>query len=81
MRLWWIASMYCVVVHCPPVGQAENPATPEAPIPGVTNERVRWMNTNYIDLVVDGEIVDLRRIRIPAGVTVIDQRSKDGKDR
>jgi hypothetical protein len=37
-----------VVVHCPPLGQADNPATPEAPIPGVSNVRLRWMNTNFI---------------------------------
>jgi hypothetical protein len=65
-----------VVVHCPPEGQAEKPGTPEGPIPGVVDERVRWMNTNYLDLVVDGEIVDLRRIRIPAGIRTIDERSR-----
>src|SRR3954466_6170682 len=30
-----------VVVRCPPEGQHKNPATPEAPIPGVTNPRER----------------------------------------
>src|SRR5438552_16349086 len=34
-----------VVVHSPPLGQADNPATPEAPIPGVANVKERWMYT------------------------------------
>jgi hypothetical protein len=70
-----------VVVHCPPLGQAENPATPEAPIPGVTNVRERWMNTTYIELVADGEIVDLNRIPLPADTPIIDERFKDGKNK
>jgi hypothetical protein len=69
-----------VVVHCPPVGQARNPATPEAPIPGVKEMRTRWMNTNYIDLVVDGEVVDLNRIPLPADSPIIDERFKDGSN-
>src|SRR5947209_5575294 len=55
-----------VVVHCPPVGQNNNPATPEAPIPGVINLRERWMYTTYLELVVDGASVDLNRIPLPA---------------
>lgn len=70
-----------VVVHCPPLGQANNPATPEAPIPGVNNVRVRWMNTNFIELVVDGEIVDLNRIPLPADTPIIDERFKEGKNK
>lgn len=63
-----------VVVHCPPEGQHKNPATPEKPIPHVENPRVQWMNTNYIELVVDGQIVDLNRIPLPADAPVIDER-------
>jgi hypothetical protein len=70
-----------VVVHCPPVGQADNPRTPEAPIPGVKDVRMRWINTTYIDLVVDGEIVDLNRIPLPADTPIIDERFKDGKNK
>jgi hypothetical protein len=70
-----------VVIHCPPLGQNENPATPEAPIPGVVNLRARWMNTNVIELVVDGEIVDLNRIPLPADTPIVDERFKDGKDK
>ena len=66
-----------VLIHSPPAGQNDNPATPEAPIPGVTNVRVRWMNTTYIELVVDGNIVDLNRIPLPADTPIIDERFKD----
>ncbi len=54
-----------VVVHTPPPGQAGNPAAPEAPI--------------SIELVVDGDIVDLNRIPIPADTLIIDERFKEGK--
>jgi hypothetical protein len=70
-----------VVVHCPPIGQADNPATPEALIPGLTNARTTWMNTTYIELVVDGDIVDLNRIPLPAATPIIDERFKDGKNK
>jgi hypothetical protein len=56
-----------VVVHCPPTGQADNPAAPEDPI--------------YIELVVDGEIVDLNRIPLPADTPIIDERFKDVKNK
>jgi hypothetical protein len=64
-----------VVVHSPPLGQANNPATPEAPI-NSTNVRERWLYTTYIELVVDGEIVDLNRIPLPADTPIIDERFK-----
>jgi hypothetical protein len=67
-----------VIVHCPPEGQRENPATPEAPIPHADNPRVRWMNTNYIELVVDGDIVDLNRIQLPADTPIYDERFENG---
>lgn len=63
-----------VVVHCPPVGQNDNPNTPEAPIPNADNPRSRWMYTNYIELVVDGSIVDLNRIQLPEGTPIHDER-------
>jgi len=70
-----------VVVHSPPEGQARNPATPEAPIAGVTNARERWMNTTYIELVVDGQIVDLNRIPLPPDTSIIDERFKKPSSR
>jgi len=64
-----------VVIHCPPEGQWDNPKTPEAPIKGYTEEsRSRWGNTNYIELVVDGKIVDLNRILLPSGTPIVDER-------
>lgn len=35
----------------------------------------------YIELVVDGEVVDLNRIPLPADTPIIDQRFKDGKNK
>jgi hypothetical protein len=66
-----------VIVRSPPEGQNKNPATPEAPIAGVENARVRWMNTTYIELVVDGNIVDMNRIPLPVDTPIIDERFKD----
>jgi hypothetical protein len=45
-----------VVIHCPPLGQSDDPAT--------------------IELVVDGDIVDLNRIPLPADTPIIDERFK-----
>jgi hypothetical protein len=66
-----------VVVHCPALGQAANPATPEGLIAGVTNVRGRWMYTSYIELIVDGNVVDLNRLPLPADTPIIDERFKD----
>jgi hypothetical protein len=63
-----------VVVHCPPAGQADNPNTPGAPRPD-------RLNSTYIELIVDGEIVDLNRIPLPADTPIIDERFKDGKNK
>ena len=56
-----------VGVHGPPAGQENNPAAPKGPI--------------SIDLVVDGDIVDLNRIPLPADTPIIDERFKDGKNK
>lgn len=66
-----------VVVHSPPEGQNQNPNTPEAPIPGDRSPRSKWMYTTYIELVVDGQIVDLNRIELPADTPIVDERFKD----
>jgi hypothetical protein len=66
-----------VVVRCPPERRANDPAPPETPIPGVEDPRMRWMNTTYIELVVDGQIVDLNRIPLPADTPIIDERFKE----
>ena len=65
-----------VRIHAPPPGQSDNPNTPEAPI-GSSNVRECWMYTTFIELVVDGEIVDLNRISLPADTPIIDERFKD----
>ena len=64
-----------VIVHCPPPGQSDNPATPEAPI-NSPSVRERWMYTTYIEVVVDGEIVDLNRLQLPAYTPIVDERFK-----
>ena len=66
-----------VVVHSPPIGQSENPATPEAPI-NSPDVRERWLYTTYIEVVVDGKVIDANRLRLPAGTPVIDERNKPG---
>ena len=70
-----------VVVHAPPLGQSRNPATPEAPIANVENPRMRWMNTTYIEVVVDDDIIDAKRMPLPKGVTVIDERDPSKEKR
>ena len=55
---------------------------PEAPLPGPqwedpTHVRGRWMYTTFIELVVDGDIVDLNRIPLPADTPIVDERFKD----
>ena len=63
-----------VLIHSPPLGSTNA----EAPIPAQDNVRVRWMNTTFIELVVDGNIVDLNRIPLPADTPVIDERFNKG---
>ena len=64
-----------VLIHSPPLGTTN----PEEPIPAQDNVRVRWMNTTFIELVVDGNIVDLNRIPLPGDTPIIDERfNRDG---
>jgi hypothetical protein len=69
-----------VLIHSPPAG-ADKRANPEEPIAGATDARGRWINTTYIELVVDGDIVDLNRIPLPADTPIIEERFKDGKNK
>jgi hypothetical protein len=62
-----------VVVHAPPEGQAKNPRTPEGPIES-SNARERYMYMTYIELVVDGDVVDLNRIELPKDTPIVDAR-------
>ncbi|QDU47004.1 hypothetical protein Mal52_55320 [Symmachiella dynata] len=38
-----------------------------------------WINTTYIELIVDGKIVDLNRIPLPAETLIVDERFGEGK--
>lgn len=58
-----------VCIHTPPKG--------EMPIAGDQVTGGRWERTNYIELIVDGEIVDLNRIPLPSETPIIDERFKD----
>ena len=58
-----------VVIHCPSADQ----------IRGAANRG--GMNSTYIDLIVDGETVDLNRIPLPAATPIVDDRFQDGKNK
>ncbi len=57
-----------VCIHTPPEGQA-----PNTDIKAVKGD---WEQTIYIELIVDGTIVDLNRIPLPADTPIIDERIK-----
>jgi hypothetical protein len=59
-----------VCIHTPPRG--------EAPIADAKQVNGRWEKTVYIELIVDGEIIDLNRIPLPPDTPVIDERFQDG---
>lgn len=66
-----------VLVHCPPPGTESK--EPAEPIGGQENIVLRWMHATYIELVVDGEVVDLNRIPLPADTPIIDRRFEEKK--
>jgi hypothetical protein len=59
--------------HCPP-GKNGEPVPEVKPLPGQANPRNAWLHANTIELIVDGEIVDLNRIPLPADTPIIDER-------
>ena len=67
-----------VIVHAPPATKAprEEPPVVEEPIKS-NNPRIAWKNGNYMELIVDGEIVDLNRIKLPNDCRIIDERFKE----
>ena len=69
-----------VRIHVPPL-PPKNGVTPLAPTPHVTSLRERWLWTTYIELIVDGDVVDLNRIALPADTPIVDQRSGRGGGR
>jgi hypothetical protein len=57
------------------VWMALNSSKPvESPVAGVKNERERWIYATHIELIVDGKIVDLNRIELPADTPIVDER-------
>lgn len=60
-----------VLIHTPPIDSEVRAAPRET-----TTARDRWLYANYIELAVDGEIVDLNRIELPADTPIIDERFK-----
>lgn len=61
-----------VCVHSPPADE-------KAPIADAKNVGKNWEKTTYIELVVDGEIVDLNRLPLPPDTPIIDERFKEQK--
>ena len=55
-----------VCIHTPPKG--------DAPIVDGKDAKGNWEQTIYIELIVDGEIIDLNRIQIPPDTPIIDER-------
>ena len=69
-----------VLIHSPPA-DTDPRAVPEEPIPGERSVGSRWMNTTFIELVVDGKIVDLNRIALPLDTPIVDERFKPEDDK
>jgi hypothetical protein len=55
-----------IVIHTPPRG--------EPPVADARKVEVSRSKTIYIELIVDGEVIDLNRIALPADTPVIDER-------
>jgi hypothetical protein len=72
-RSFWLGdeSKAGVCIHTPPAG--------EAPIADAKQAGGRWERTVYIELIVDGDIVNLNRIPLPPDTPIIDERFKTGK--
>jgi hypothetical protein len=58
-----------VCIHTPPQGQA--------PLADASKAEGNWERTIYIELIVDGDIIDLNRIPLPRDTPIIDERFKD----
>jgi hypothetical protein len=62
-----------VCIHTPPKG--------EAPIGDGKDAKGNWEQTIYIELIVDGEIIDLNRIQLPPDTPITDERFKELKSK
>ena len=63
-----------VVVHCPPAAKDDKTAERAAPTTGGNGEGGFRGMAYSIELVVDGKIVDLNRIPLPADTPIVDKR-------
>lgn len=59
-----------IIVHCPPAGT-------ERPKDRKVKPDDYWRYDTYLELVVDGETVDLNRIELPKDTPIIDERFKE----
>jgi len=59
-----------VCIHAPPAG--------ESPVADAKEAGGQWERTIYIELIVDGDVVDLNRIPLPPDTPIVDERFKDG---
>ena len=62
-----------VLIHSPREG-SKRPEEPLSTGYAEGNMRARWRWTTFIELIVDGDIVDLNRIPLPADTPIIDER-------
>ena len=69
-----------VIVHSSPAG-TDKKANLGEPLGGRRDGQQAWTWTNHIILVVDGEIVDLNRIPLPAETPIIDERFKEAQNK
>ena len=68
-----------VHIQTPPVDAGREAAT-EVSSEDAKNAHGEWRTkATYIELVVDGEIVDLNRIPLPADTPIVDERFKDAR--
>ena len=68
-----------VIILTPPVNEAPGPENGVS-ITDAQKADGEWRTkASYIELVVDGKIVDLNRIQLPADTLIIDERFKEEK--
>jgi hypothetical protein len=67
-----------VLVQSPPA-DIDRRDNPEAPLKGDMDARTKWSNTTFIELAVDGNIVDLNRIPLPSDCPIIDELFNEAK--
>lgn len=66
---WLNGKSHGVCIHTPPKGQA--------PIVDGKDANGNWEQTIYVELSIDGEIIDLNRTHLPPDTPIIDERFKE----